>query len=145
MGNNQECNGTHRRGWGVFRIIGMTIGGILLAVVLGFFFGWFIEHLWNWLMPSLFGLRHITYWQGFGLFVLAKLLFGGFPSHPGKAHNGRHGHFGHGCGGRDGDWHDDVWKIRGSHRDWKVYEQYWKEEGKAAFEKYLDRVQYTKQ
>jgi hypothetical protein len=40
-----------------------------------------VEHLWNWLMPSIFGLRLITYWQAMGLLVLSKLLLGGFHKH----------------------------------------------------------------
>lgn len=30
---------------------------------------------WNWLMPFLFGLPTITFWQTFGLKVLTKALF----------------------------------------------------------------------
>ncbi len=41
-------------------------------------FGFVVMGLWNWLMPPLFGLKTITYWQALGLFILAKILFGGF-------------------------------------------------------------------
>jgi len=58
------------------KIAGMVIGGILLAGLLAFLFGWVVMLLWNWLMPSIFGLGTITYWQGFGIFFLAKILFG---------------------------------------------------------------------
>lgn len=34
--------------------------------------------LWNWLMPTLFHLTTITFWQAAGLFALSRLLFGGF-------------------------------------------------------------------
>lgn len=34
--------------------------------------------LWNWLIPTIFGLTIITFWQALGLFVLSKLLFSGF-------------------------------------------------------------------
>lgn len=33
--------------------------------------------LWNWLMPLIFGLSIITFWQALGLLALAKILFGG--------------------------------------------------------------------
>jgi hypothetical protein len=33
--------------------------------------------LWNWLMPGLFGLAKIPYWQGWGLLLLSQLLFRG--------------------------------------------------------------------
>ena len=38
-------------------------------------------HLWNWLLPMLFGWRQITFWQALGLLVLCRILFGGFGSH----------------------------------------------------------------
>jgi hypothetical protein len=34
--------------------------------------------LWNWLGPELFGLRQVTFWQGLGVLVLCRILFGGF-------------------------------------------------------------------
>ncbi len=34
--------------------------------------------LWNLLIPSIFGLGVISFWQALGLFVLARILFGGF-------------------------------------------------------------------
>src|SRR5215510_777064 len=34
--------------------------------------------LWNWLLPPLFDWPRITVWQGFGLLVLCRILFGGF-------------------------------------------------------------------
>lgn len=36
-----------------------------------------VTHLWNWLLPSLFGWRQITFWQGLGLLLLCRILFGG--------------------------------------------------------------------
>ena len=33
--------------------------------------------LWNWLMPTLFGLPVISLWQALGLLVLSRILFGG--------------------------------------------------------------------
>ena len=35
-------------------------------------------HLWNWLMPALFGLRRISWTQALGLLLLSRILFGGF-------------------------------------------------------------------
>ena len=47
--------------------------------------------LWNWLLPSLFGLATITFWQAAGIIVLARILFGwkGFHRHGWSGH----GHF----------------------------------------------------
>jgi hypothetical protein len=48
-----------------------------LAVV---FFIWVggevVMHLWNWLLPALFGWRLITFWQALGLLLLCRILFG---------------------------------------------------------------------
>ncbi len=38
---------------------------------------WAVSALWNGLMPEIFGLRTITYWQALGLMVLSWILFGG--------------------------------------------------------------------
>lgn len=44
-------------------------------------FGEVVMHLWNWLLPSLIGLRTITFWQAIGLLVLCRILFGGLGHH----------------------------------------------------------------
>jgi len=46
---------------------------ILFAVMV-----WAVASLWNWLMPEIFGLQTITYWQAMGLMALSWLLFRGF-------------------------------------------------------------------
>jgi hypothetical protein len=38
---------------------------------------WAVFGLWNWLMPSIFGLHTVTYWQALGLMVLSWILFRG--------------------------------------------------------------------
>jgi hypothetical protein len=55
----------------------MVLGGIILATGLLFLFGFIVMHLWNWLMPELFGLKTVTYWQAWGLLVLSCILFKG--------------------------------------------------------------------
>lgn len=49
----------------------------IFAVAAFFIFGEIVHLLWNWLMPVLFHLSAITFWQGIGLMVLSWLLFGG--------------------------------------------------------------------
>ena len=49
--------------------------GILLVITIG---GELVMHLWNWLLPPLFGWGHITFWQAFGILALCRILFGGF-------------------------------------------------------------------
>ncbi len=50
--------------------------GIGFVLVFLLAFGLCIRYLWNWLMPEIFGVRTITYWQAVGLLLLARLLFG---------------------------------------------------------------------
>lgn len=56
-------------------------------VVLG---GFVVMSLWNWLIPSIFGLTTITFAQALGLLVLSKILFGGFRGGGGCFGGGRH-------------------------------------------------------
>jgi len=51
-------------------------------------FGFVTEHLWNWLMPSIFGLKAITFLQALGLVVLSKILLGGIHKHGGGGPRG---------------------------------------------------------
>ena len=43
--------------------------------------GAFVQLLWNWLLPPLFGWRQITFWQALGIMVLCRILFGGHGWH----------------------------------------------------------------
>lgn len=45
--------------------------------VIGLIFAFPVMLLWNWLLPVIFGVTTITYWQAFGLFFLCGLLFKG--------------------------------------------------------------------
>jgi hypothetical protein len=55
--------------------------GILAMVLFAFIGGEVVSYLWNWLLPSLFGWRPITFWQGLGILVLCRILFGGLGRH----------------------------------------------------------------
>jgi hypothetical protein len=112
----------------IFRIIGLVILGLIGATALALLLGYVVVWLWNWLMPALFGLTTITFWQAVALVVLARILIGGFhhshrqPSReriPPKWRTFARRHF--------------------NHSDWKYYHDYWKEEGKQAFDDYVKR------
>jgi hypothetical protein len=122
------CEGKkYRAGWIIPGAIGFT--------AFAFLFGAVVMWLWNWLMPVIFNLGVITYWQAVGLAILGRLLFGSF--HHGPHNRGRH-NFG-------------PWKHRHYMRDvknckdysygskWSYYDQYWNEEGEQAFNDYLKR------
>lgn len=44
-----------------------------------------VQQLWNWLLPTLFDVRRITFWQALGILALCRILFGGFGGHRGHA------------------------------------------------------------
>ena len=62
----------------------LGILAVALFVTVG---GLVVQWLWNWLTPSIFGWRQITFWQGLGLLALCRILFGGFGCH-GHRHSG---------------------------------------------------------
>lgn len=53
-------------------------------VLFGWLFGELVMHLWNWLLPPLFGLHAITFWQALGLVLLCRILFGSWGSGSGN-------------------------------------------------------------
>jgi hypothetical protein len=58
----------------------LGIGFGILGVGLLALFGWVVMLLWNWLMPEIFGLKRLGYWQAWGLLVLCTILFKGMSS-----------------------------------------------------------------
>jgi hypothetical protein len=133
---NRTEHGTGR-GRKILRIIGMVIAGMAFAVVFALVFGLAVQYLWNWLMPEIFGLKAITYWQAFGIVILAKIFFGSFGGH----HGGHGGECGQGPWKGHGHhrWHGGPWK-----HDWKYFDRYWEEEGKAAFGEYVKKLESEK-
>ncbi len=55
-------------------IVPAAIVGMLLFIFIG---GEIVLHLWNWLLPPLFGWRQLTFWQAVGMLTLCRVLFGG--------------------------------------------------------------------
>lgn len=72
------------REWWEERTIGqkvlVVIGFILFGAGVALLFGFVVMWLWNWLMPDIFGLKRISYWQAWGLLVLSWILFKNFDS-----------------------------------------------------------------
>ncbi|MEZ4923193.1 MAG: hypothetical protein R2780_08500 [Crocinitomicaceae bacterium] len=52
--------------------------GMLGFIALG---GLVVMLLWNGIMPAVFGLGMVTFWQALGMLILGRLLFGGFKKH----------------------------------------------------------------
>lgn len=110
--------------------------GIVIGLAFVLVFSFFVQMLWNWLMPGIFNLKEITYGQAIGMIILAKILFGIRPMHgmrPGFA--GRwSGHgpsaWGGPCSGEDA--------ANGHIKDWRRYDEWWDAEGREAFRKYSE-------
>jgi hypothetical protein len=116
--------------WGL-RIAGFVVLGVIGAAVFALVFGWFVMLLWNWLMPVIFHLGEITFWQAFGIIILAKLIFGTMGL------GGRHGHGRkHGPWGKHGPW-NEGWE--GGKDRWRYYREFWDQEGKKAFNDFVER------
>jgi len=92
-----------------------------LFIAGAFVFGFVLMLLWNVLMPQLFHLSRIGYWQALGLFILGRLLLGGFsPTTRVRVHRPP---FGESRPAPPAD----------------AYQSWWEAEGKASFEQYLKR------
>jgi hypothetical protein len=109
-----------------------VIAMIILAIMAFLLANYLLMRLWNWLMPEIFGLGRVTYWQALGIFVLAKLLFGfggGGGKSKGKSHHKKRIHHNKKCT----PWRRDF-------DEWKHYDQFWQEEGKQAFKNFVDNI-----
>jgi len=62
-------------------ILGVVFSGGLIVIVvmamLALVAAIPVYFLWNWLIPTIFGLKTITFWQAWGLFWLTSILFKG--------------------------------------------------------------------
>jgi hypothetical protein len=65
------------RRFGILKVLKIVVFVALALLV----FGFVTMHLWNWLMPAIFGLKTITFLQALGLVVLSKILLGGIHKH----------------------------------------------------------------
>jgi hypothetical protein len=60
------------------KLLGIIIGVVIVLAILAI--GSIIAAipmyiLWNWLMPELFGLKVVTFWQAWGMVFLTSILF----------------------------------------------------------------------
>jgi uncharacterized membrane protein len=103
------------------QILLLAVLSIFGVTIFGCIFGYIIMWLWNQLMPQIFGLPIISYWQGIGLFILARILLGTFASDNSNKSNIK-----------------STKKTIDTTRDpdWVRYNTWWEKEGKTAFENY---------
>lgn len=57
------------------KLIGVIVSIVLIAMFLGLLLAFPVMWLWNWLIPSMFGLKIINVWEAWGIIVLCNLLF----------------------------------------------------------------------
>jgi hypothetical protein len=67
------------------RIVKMLVIALIAIPV----FGFLVMSLWNWLMPAVFSVQPIGFWQALGLFFLSRILFGGFGGDGGRRYSQR--------------------------------------------------------
>jgi hypothetical protein len=107
-------------------IVGIIIFGAIAITGLAILFGFVIMWLWNWLMPEIFGLTTLTYWQAVGVFILLKIFLGGCGSGSSKKSS------------KDS---SDTCKndSKTDFSKWKYYDKFWKEEGDEYYKQYVER------
>lgn len=89
---NPHCNADswwEERRLGVKVFLGFLMGIGFIGLI--FLCGWVVMLLWNWLIPEIFGLAQVSYWQAWGLLVLSSILFKDFPSGGGNHDSGKRG------------------------------------------------------
>lgn len=60
-----------------FRMLKVCLVALVATGVISFV----VMSLWNVLMPAIFAVHTITFWQALGLLILSKILFGGLRPH----------------------------------------------------------------
>ncbi len=113
---------------GFFKVL---IGGIIVIILI-LLFGYITMRLWNWIMPEVFGLTTLGYWQALGILVLAKIFFGGFGDHKSNRNKRKSKHR---CKPRNNK------NSKSDFSNWKYYDKFWEEEGEKAFEEYVHQKQ----
>lgn len=51
------------------------IVSIIVALVIGFIYAGILMWLWNIIIPTIFSLPMISYWQAFGIYIISNILF----------------------------------------------------------------------
>ncbi|MCB0481571.1 MAG: hypothetical protein KDC83_09070 [Flavobacteriales bacterium] len=117
-------------------IVGYVIFGIFAVTAMAILFGYIIMSLWNWLMPELFDLPVISYWQAVGLFILAKFLFG-FGSSGGGGSKGKKSN----C--KDEAYGENQMKNRDFSK-WAHYDKFWEEKGEKAYTDFVEELEKSR-
>ena len=123
------------------RFFGMMFVRLFFLVVFALVLAVVVMWLWNLLVPVVFGIGEIGYWQAFGLMILARLVLGTF----GMGWGGHRWHAKSHWGDRFRhyqDWCGDMGRgeqAQNTMKWWHNYKEFWHNEGKSAFEEYLKK------
>lgn len=120
------------------RIFGMVIIGFTFAILIAFLFAYIFMILWNWLMPEIFNLKIINYWQAFGLIIMSKLVFGTFgcPNQKGEKKNKFHDKIHKFIGISENEQNNNDTKDKHLNK----YKNFWKKKGQDCCSEYLDNI-----
>ena len=110
-------------------IAGMIVLAIIGITALAILFGFIIMWLWDWLMPELFDLPSLTYWQAIGLFILSKILLGGM----GGGGSSKNKKSSDSCD-------SGKKKKKGDFSKWEHYDNFWKEKGENEYAAYVEEL-----
>ncbi len=117
----------------IFIVLGFVILGIIAVTALAVLFGFIVMWLWNALMPTIFNLPEIGYWQAVGLVVLSHIFFG---SHNSFKSNGSRNKINkkNNCDEKH------VYINKNGHEEhYDTFREFWNGYGSAAFDKWLNR------
>lgn len=112
----------------VVKVTALVIMGIVGAAALAIVFGLVIQWLWNELMPAIFGLPEVSYWQAVGLVVLAHILFGGH-HHSSNGHSSKKKMV---CKEAEPEGDSAQYSM-----EWSSFREFWRDSGREAFSAWL--------
>ena len=123
-------------------VLGLAAGAGFVLLIMYLF-----ENLWNYLLTPIFGIKSIGFEQAaaFVLFIpIVGGLFSAFRNRGHHGHRNNHSQFNRMkwrarfATGRN-HWAGDEWNIHGGWKNWRYFDEWWKNEGKNAYEEYVDK------
>ena len=139
----------------VFKVAGFILLGLIGVTALAIIFGLIVMWLWNALMPDIFNLPQIGYWQAVGLVVLAHIFFGhdhksNIHRKTGRKNRKNKGNIHIEAGGASVDVEKDfdsraegTTDKQGREYHYDSFREFWNGYGRDAFDKWLNRKDST--
>lgn len=86
---DSDCGQPQGRGGRILHFGGHILLGIVVIIAVSVVVGWLVMTCWNAVIPAVFGLPALDFWQSVALLVLARLLTGRLHHH--RPRKGRKG------------------------------------------------------